>query len=121
MKKPNYTVYALIDPRDNNIRYIGITDNPERRLDEHLSGRGGNTPKRTWINELRELGLTPRMQPLERGLCLSTALEREHFLVQHYLNAGKELVDLRLTPLNMALILLLLRVLLIVTLLLKLL
>jgi len=97
-EQQNYVVYALIDPRNNEIRYIGITANPDRRLEEHSSGRGGNIPKRTWITELYELGLTPRMQLLETGLSLSTALEKENFLIQHYLNTGKDLVNLRLTP-----------------------
>jgi hypothetical protein len=98
MRKPTYAVYVLIDPRDNDVRYVGITDNPDRRLEEHLSGRGGNIPKRIWIKELCQLGLAPTMQLLETGLSLSAAMERENSLIQHYLNAGKTLVNLRQTP-----------------------
>lgn len=97
-KERGYTIYALIDPRDNSIRYIGITNNPDQRLDEHLSGRGNNPPKREWVYELRRLGLAPIMQPLETGLTLPVALERESFLIQHYLNAGYALLNLRITP-----------------------
>jgi hypothetical protein len=97
-KERGYTIYALIDPRDSSIRYIGITDNPDQRLKEHLRGRGGNPPKRNWVYELRQIGLVPIMQPLETGLSLPAALERESFLIQHYLNSGNALVNLRVTP-----------------------
>lgn len=97
MRELTYTVYALIDPRDNNIRYIGITYDPDRRLKEHLSN-DSNVLKRNWVNELRQFGLTPRMHLLETGLSLSLALEREHFLIQHYFNEGRDLVNLRVTP-----------------------
>ena len=97
-KEQTFTIYALIDPRDDSIRYIGMTHNPDQRLKEHLRGRGGNSPKRIWINELRQLGLVPTMQPIEKGLSLPAALERESFLIQHYLNAGNVLVNLRVTP-----------------------
>jgi len=98
MKEHIYTIYALIDPRDGSIRYIGITDNPAQRIKEHLRGRGGNPLKREWVYELRRLGLAPIMQPLETGLSLSAALERESLLIQHYLNSGNALVNLRVTP-----------------------
>jgi hypothetical protein len=38
------------------------------------------------------------MQPLETGLSLPAALERKSFLIQHYLNSGNALVNLRVTP-----------------------
>ncbi len=96
-KEQTFTVYALIDPRDDSIRYIGMTHNPDQRLKEHLRG-GGVILKRIWINELRQLGLVPTIQPIEKGLSLPAALERESFLIQHYLNAGNVLVNLRVTP-----------------------
>lgn len=97
-KERGYVIYALIDPRDGALRYIGITNNPDQRLEEHLSGRGNNPLKREWIYELRRIGLAPIMQPLETGLSLPAALERESFLIQHYLNSGYALVNLRVTP-----------------------
>jgi predicted GIY-YIG superfamily endonuclease len=66
MRELTYTVYALTDPRDNDIRYIGITYDPDRRLKEHLSSSDSNVLKGKWANELRQLGLTPRMQLLEK-------------------------------------------------------
>jgi GIY-YIG catalytic domain len=97
-KERTYTVYALIDPRDNSIRYIGIAEHPAIRLEQHLQSSGGNIPKRQWINELRQLGLTPMMQPIETGLSLPVALEHETMWIQHYLSAGIALVNRRVTP-----------------------
>src|SRR5438034_10386994 len=97
-KERTYTVYALIDPRDNGIRYIGIAEYPDIRLVQHLRSGDGNIPKREWISELLQLGLTPVMEPIETGLALSRALEHEMIWIQHYLNAGIPLVNRRVTP-----------------------
>lgn len=32
-------IYGLKDPRDNQIYYVGKSDNPQRRLEQHLEGR----------------------------------------------------------------------------------
>ena len=37
----NY-IYALIDPRDSRIRYIGKSTNPKKRLGVHLRDGGGS-------------------------------------------------------------------------------
>jgi hypothetical protein len=31
-----HTAYALTDPRDNGVRYIGITVNPDEKLKQHV-------------------------------------------------------------------------------------
>jgi hypothetical protein len=59
-------VYALKDPRDGAVRYVGITFHPEQRLRGHLSERS-DTRKCAWIAELRQLGLVPGMRILESG------------------------------------------------------
>ena len=71
-----WIVYALIDPRDRSCRYIGVTDNLERRMREHLrirpatrlsrvkSGqpkivKNSRSEKELWIEELKLLGVEP--------------------------------------------------------------
>jgi hypothetical protein len=61
------TVYALIDPRDNGIRYIGIAEHPDIRFVQHLQSSGGNIPKREWISELHQLGLPPNASYRDRA------------------------------------------------------
>jgi len=36
------SVYLLVSLNDRQARYIGITDNVDRRLKEHNSGKGGD-------------------------------------------------------------------------------
>jgi hypothetical protein len=56
------TVYALIDPRDNKIRYIGKTTQPiHARLAGHLT-KPTNPAMRVWINSLDLHGLAPRIE-----------------------------------------------------------
>lgn len=59
-------IYALIDPRDNRIRYVGKADEPQQRLSSHVSGcRRENYRSSKWIRELLDLGLRPRLEILE--------------------------------------------------------
>jgi hypothetical protein len=57
------TVYVLLDPRGDTIRYVGQTSRPlSQRLGGHLSTRG--TPMAQWVAELRALGLRPAIRPI---------------------------------------------------------
>ncbi len=62
MKNIRYT-YALVDPRDSKIRYIGITKHLKLRLTEHIriakNDSDTNIHKRSWIKQLLNLGLEP--------------------------------------------------------------
>jgi hypothetical protein len=60
-----YEIYALIDPRDNTTRYVGLSTNAQMRLYGHLSGNQSNFEERKWIAELRQEGLSPLLQILE--------------------------------------------------------
>ena len=55
-------IYALIDPRDNQIRYVGKTKDIKTRLKAHVNNsQNGSVAKKVWIDELRLFGLTPRV------------------------------------------------------------
>ena len=72
MISPRMTyIYGLVDPRDGEIYYIGKSDDPKRRLVEHI-GDVHNKRKRQWIEELDVSGLRPIVIVLEKvksGLC----------------------------------------------------
>lgn len=73
-----WTIYALVDPRTNQIRYVGQTQNhPEVRLVGHLLKDDGNKRKRAWIDELRRLGEKPIVVVLEYASSFDEALEVE--------------------------------------------
>jgi predicted GIY-YIG superfamily endonuclease len=66
-----WAVYFLRDPRDREIKYVGITTHIGRRLAAHRaqsessSGKGGKVyryPKHLWVLELKKLGLMPSME-----------------------------------------------------------
>lgn len=58
----NVFIYALSDPRNNQIRYIGKANNPENRYINHINpSRDKNTHKRNWINNVRKSGLRPEL------------------------------------------------------------
>ncbi len=57
-------IYALNDPRTGECRYIGKSDNPEKRLGRHLTAKL-KTPVSCWIKSLLSLGLRPGLQVLE--------------------------------------------------------
>jgi hypothetical protein len=41
-KELTYTIYTLIDPRDNSVRHVGVTERPiNNRLAGHLLGNDG--------------------------------------------------------------------------------
>lgn len=65
---PEYTsIYGLVDPRTNDIRYIGKADNPSKRLIRHVwdAQRGTVTHKCSWLRQLLSEGLMPNLIVLE--------------------------------------------------------
>jgi hypothetical protein len=60
-------IYALMDPRTQEIRYVGMTANLPKRLAQHLQKVQENPYKTNWINQLRREGLKPVMTILDQG------------------------------------------------------
>lgn len=58
-------IYALKDPRNGAVRYIGKSKNPEKRMRGHLRSKPG-THKAHWIMELTAIGITPLLEILDR-------------------------------------------------------
>ena len=59
-------IYALKDPRDEVVRYVGKSDVPKQRYRQHLRNTDseGNRVQR-WLAELEALGLSAEMVVLE--------------------------------------------------------
>lgn len=57
-------IYALIDPRDNAVRYIGKTFYLNGRHRQHCKGKGA-TRSAKWIRHLASLGLRPTIEVVE--------------------------------------------------------
>jgi GIY-YIG catalytic domain len=70
-------IYALIDPRTDEIRYIGKANDPKKRLVSHLrDANRRRTPVYSWILSLRKLNLVPEIRVLRLTTDWKTA-ERE--------------------------------------------
>jgi len=87
-------IYRLIDPRNEQIRYIGKTVNPLNRLKQHL-GSSKNPHMNMWIDCLIDQNLIPKIDFIERT---STGLShsRERFWINHYLSMGCDLINIEL-------------------------
>lgn len=86
-------VYGLVDPRDGEVKYIGITNNLFARFKEHLGMYGGNARKQAWLQDVLDANLLPYMVTLEvveKGI---EPRERESCWIQAYKDAGRELLN----------------------------
>ena len=86
MKTDIAYIYALLDPRDNEVRYIGKTINPKRRLVEHLNDSKREYNYRAmWIKSLLKENLKPLIKFLK--ICpLSDFVKYETEYIQLYKN-----------------------------------
>lgn len=67
MKQETIYIYGLVDPRTDEVRYIGKTNNPKRRLQCHIDRarqRVSNNHKNNWIRKLLSLGMRPQIKVL---------------------------------------------------------
>jgi len=89
----NVYIYALIDPRNNHVRYIGKANNPEDRYKNHYnSTRDKNTHKRNWINNVRKDGLRPELLILDE-VSIDNWQYWECFYISLYKTYGFNLVN----------------------------
>ena len=80
-------IYALIDPRDNEIKYIGKSIKPKERLREHiLKCKTEHTKKGNWIKKLVSLKLEPNMTLLKETIEQEIAYWEEHYIKEYKSN-----------------------------------
>ena len=85
-------IYALVDPRDFSVRYIGRTVTPKVRLASHIC-RGHQGPHlMNWMRSLLRTGNKPKMLIIEEVLEDSWK-ERERFWISHYRDMGFDLTN----------------------------
>lgn len=87
-------IYALVDPRDHSVRYVGKSDNPRVRYFAHLHGPESNlkTYKANWIRQLKSEGLVPSIVILER-VHPSEWADAERKWIAHFRNTGARLTN----------------------------
>ena len=63
---PLVYIYALRDPRNSYIRYVGKTNNLNRRFNSHIQrAKTSTTHSSRWIYSLIKLGIKPIIDILE--------------------------------------------------------
>lgn len=84
-------IYGLVDPRTDQIRYVGKSIRPLARLQNHCN-ESGKCHRVNWIKLLKREGLRPTLQILEvvRDGCWQT-VEREW--IAHFRSLGIQLVN----------------------------
>lgn len=96
------TVYALVDPRDNETRYIGATVKPlTARLDGHF--RRPARRVREWISELEVAGLSPLIVPVGENVPVAELPAAEEAEITRIIAAGGSLLNERSTERGQAL------------------
>lgn len=88
----NYkTVYALLDPKTMEVKYVGCSCNPNRRLLEHCSGgvHDSNSTQATWVESIKPL--KPELVVLEA--MVGDWEEAEQFWILYLRFLGFELTN----------------------------
>ncbi|HEY7125792.1 MAG TPA: TetR family transcriptional regulator [Ktedonobacterales bacterium] len=105
-----YIIYALVDPTDGLVRYVGQTNQPEQRLIAHLRTTHHYLrdekaqwmrlldEKAQWVRLLEDKGQKPRMQVLETVIGKRMALTREKAWIRHFQDQGMALLNARRGP-----------------------
>lgn len=95
MEKIKYTIYKLIDPISNQVRYIGLTFNDLKlRLKSHMS-EPGKSHKIFWINKLKKGGLKPIIESVEENISTyEEACQREIYYIEYFKSIGCELTNM---------------------------
>jgi hypothetical protein len=106
MKKNKYIVYALEDPRDGSLFYVGKSCSGEDRMKRHVrpsSLRDHNPDKNRRIQEIMDLGLLPVFKVLawcrdKKDVTMTETrlirtLSKEHDLLNIVNNRGRRSSD----------------------------
>jgi hypothetical protein len=93
-----YAIYALIDPTDNLIYYVGKTCKPLQRFAQHLGARHHKGSKAAWLRSLEQQGQQPIMQILEIVESEEAALAKEQEWIRHFLEKGLPLLNAQTQP-----------------------
>lgn len=93
-KNREWVIYALVDPRNSQVRYVGFTVDLKQRLRDHCkkSELDRNYYKCRWIKALKELGFSPVMIVLEKGIGDSWQRAEKKW-IKHYRDLGAKLTN----------------------------
>lgn len=80
-----YYLYYLLDPNTDIVRYIGITNNPDRRLKEHIRDcKKSNSHKDNWLKSLLENNQIPIQKIIAETKTKKEVIELEISHIQQF-------------------------------------
>jgi hypothetical protein len=94
-----FTVYALEDSRDDTVHYVGVTNDLQVRLSQHMRYDGSNQGRDTWIQEVLACG--GEIRPLiveEVDEQQVNPRIRETYWIHHYLDLNAPLTNENIPP-----------------------
>jgi len=74
------TIYGLVDPRTDSVRYVGSSIHPRYRYGQHFEPKGRDTPVKVWGMDLAGSGMMPGLIMLEE-----TDTENREFRERHWI------------------------------------
>lgn len=87
------SIYALVDPDSQKVRYVGRSHNPEKRLRQHMAtAKDIGTLKEEWLYFLKLEGKKPLLVILEE-VPWQGAEEAELWWIFHYYDSGEQLCN----------------------------
>jgi len=87
-----YAVYQLVEPLTSHIRYVGCTNSPFSRLNQHCN-HAASKAMGNWIHGLKLQGLIPELQIIEDGLTYGKAMRLEKRWIRAYRLQGHPILN----------------------------
>jgi predicted GIY-YIG superfamily endonuclease len=88
-----YSVYTLTDPRDNQVRYVGITTNPDQRYRDHIALVDYAPVKEAWIRDALANDAVPTLSIIDHADNESDARALEAYWILQFHLAGSKLTN----------------------------
>lgn len=77
-------IYALIDPRYATVRYVGLSNDGDKRFLQHLSLREKNVAKKTWMKDVKASHNMVIMEVLDKAISKAEAKIKEAYWIAFY-------------------------------------
>lgn len=87
-----YSVYFLKDPKTREVRYVGISQNVNKRFRQHITDNKDCYKKR-WINKLLNENLLPNLETVDTNLSVEEAFELEKKYIKNFKEIGIKLTN----------------------------